>query len=74
MQAAAVLLDAGADMNTRNHKRNITPVMIAGAVGHFSLLKLMASHPSADVNVQVYTHTVVTTSITICVVMRHRCK
>ena len=27
--------------------------MIAGAVGHFELLELMATHHSADVNVQV---------------------
>ena len=53
MQAATLLLEAGADVNSRNAKRSITPVMIAGAVGHFRLLKVMASHRSADVNVQV---------------------
>ena len=52
-QAAALLLEAGADVNSRNNKRGITPIMIAGAVGHFELLELMATHHSADVNVQV---------------------
>lgn len=54
MQAASLLVEAGADVNSRNVKRGITPIMIAGAVGHFELLKIMATHHTADVNVQVY--------------------
>ena len=54
VEAARLLLEAGADVNARNSKRCITPIMIAGAVGHFKLLEIMATHPSADVNVQVH--------------------
>ena len=54
VQAASLLLEAGADVNSRNVKRSITPIMIAGAVGHFELLKMMATHHTADVNVQVW--------------------
>ena len=53
MQAASLLLEAGADVNARNGKRSITPIMIAGAVGHFTLLEVMASHHTANVNIQV---------------------
>ena len=53
MQAAELLLEAGADVNSKNVKRSITPVMIAGAVGHFKLLEVLANHPTADVNAQV---------------------
>ena len=49
-----LLLDAGADVNSKNVKRSITPVMIAGAVGHFKLLEVLANHHTADVNVQVW--------------------
>lgn len=58
IQASTLLLEAGADVNSRNAKRSITPIMITGAVGHFDLLEIMASHHTADVNVQVriYTH------------------
>ena len=52
-QAASLLLEAGADVNSKNIKRGITPIMIAGAVGHFELLEMMATHYKADVNVQV---------------------
>ena len=52
-QAASLLLEAGADVNSKNIKRGITPIMIAGAVGHFELLEIMATHYKADVNVQV---------------------
>lgn len=54
VQAASLLLEAGADVNSRNVKRSITPIMIAGAVGHLELLRMMATHHTADVNVQVW--------------------
>ena len=55
MQATELLLEAGADVNSRNGKRSITPIMIAGAVGQLQLLEMMASHYTADVNIQVGT-------------------
>ncbi|CAI8033714.1 E3 ubiquitin-protein ligase mind-bomb [Geodia barretti] len=51
-EAAPILLEAGADVNARNGKRSVTPIMIAGAVGHYELLEIMAAHHSADVNIQ----------------------
>ena len=48
-----MLLEAGADTNATNSKRGITPIMIAAAVGHYELLEILATHHSADVNVQV---------------------
>ena len=49
-----MLLEAGADVNSKNSKRGITPIMIAGAVGHIELMEIMATHHTANVNVQVY--------------------
>jgi ankyrin repeat protein len=51
-EAAPILLEAGADVNAKNAKRSVTPIMIAGAVGHYELLEIMAAHHSADVNIQ----------------------
>ena len=48
-----MLLQAGADVNARNRKRGITPVMIAGATGHFEQLKMLLQHPTVIVDVQV---------------------
>ena len=53
IQAASILLGAGADVNVRNTKRGITPIMIAGAVGHYDLLEIMTTHHTTNVNVQV---------------------
>lgn len=73
MEAATLLVKAGADVNARNSKRSITPIMIAGAVGHFRLLEVMASHPTADVNVQVY-YINMDNCLCVCVDIRSLCK
>ena len=69
IQASTLLLEAGADVNSINTtKQSITPIMIAGAVGHFDLLELMTSHHTADVNVQVlYTFTCHTLAVFVMV-------
>ena len=50
---ARLLLDAGADINCRNSKKN-TPLMISGAVGHYKVLKVLTEHEKLDLNAQVY--------------------
>ena len=51
-EAARLLLDAGADINCKNVKGN-TPLMIAGAVGHYSLLEILANHPKIKLQAEV---------------------
>lgn len=51
-EAAHLLLDAGADINCKNLKGN-TPLMIAGALGHYSLLEILATHPKINVQAEV---------------------
>jgi len=47
-----LLLDAGANINCKNLKGN-TPLMIAGALGHYSLLEILANHPKINVQAEV---------------------
>ena len=51
-EAARLLLDAGADINCKNLKGN-TPLMIASALGHDSLLEMLANHPKINVQAEV---------------------
>ena len=51
-EAARLLLDAGADINCKNLKGN-TPLMIASALGHDSLLEMLANHPEINVQAEV---------------------
>ena len=52
-EAAKLLLDAGANINCKNRKGN-APLMIAGAVGHYTLLAILANHPKIDLQAEVY--------------------
>ena len=51
-RATEVLLDAGADVNCRDRLEN-TATMVAAAVGHYEVLRLLANHPQVDLNAQV---------------------
>lgn len=50
--AAKVLVDAGADVNSRSIKED-TPLMVAAAVGHYPVLKYLLQHPQIDLCAQV---------------------
>ena len=52
-EAAKLLLDAGANINCKNRKGN-APLMIAGAVGHYTLLAMLANHPKLDLQAEVH--------------------
>ena len=47
-----MLLDAGADVNCRDGVEN-TAIMVAAAVGHNEVLRILANHPQVDLNAQV---------------------
>ena len=51
-EAAKLLMDAGANVNSRNQK-GATPLIIAAVKGHYSVLRLLASHPSILLHEQV---------------------
>ena len=59
-QATEVLLDAGADVNCRDIMEN-TSLMIAAAVGHYRVLRILANHPQVDLHAQVSCTTVPST-------------
>jgi len=50
--AAKLLLDGGADVNTKNWEGQ-TPLALASALGHYNVLELIVTHPKVQVNVQV---------------------
>ena len=52
MECAKLLLDAGADVNSKNAKDN-TPLMVAAALGHYSVLRFLIDQPNINVNAQV---------------------
>ena len=52
LECAKLLLDAGADVNCRNAKDN-TPLMVAAALGHHNVLRLLISQSNIDINAQV---------------------
>jgi len=59
-QATEMLLDAGVDVNCRDAMEN-TPLMIAAAVGHYRILRILATHPQVDLHAQVSCTTVPST-------------
>ena len=49
--AAKILLDHGADVNSRaSDMQGSTPLMIAAGVGHDRTLKVLLEHPNVDVH------------------------
>ena len=52
MEAAEVLLEAGANVNALDHHAN-TAIMIGSALGHARVLETLCSAHSADLNTQV---------------------
>ena len=50
--AAKVLLDAGADVNTKDWDEETT-LAVASALGHYNVLEVIVAHPKVQVNVQV---------------------
>ena len=56
--AAKVLLDAGADVNTKNWD-GLTPLALATFLGHYDVVELIITHPKVQVNVQVRTFMVI---------------
>jgi len=59
-KAAEVLLDAGVDVNCRDAMQT-TPLMIAAAVGHYRVLRILANHPQVDLHAQVSCTTIPST-------------
>lgn len=49
---AKILLDAGADVNSKDWDGD-TPLHLAAALGHYNVLELFVNHPSVQINVQV---------------------
>ena len=54
VKAAAILLEAGSDVNGLGAD-GVTPLMIASALDHVKMLKLLMAHPSINLNAQVRT-------------------
>ena len=50
-----VLLDAGADPNSKSHDGN-TPTTVAAIKGNNDVLALLAKHPKIDLSAQVACH------------------
>ena len=44
-ESAKLLIDAGANVNSKNHK-GATPLIIAAVKGHYSVLRILANHPN----------------------------
>ena len=51
-EVAKLLLDRGAKINTLNGK-GATPLIIAAVKGHYSVLRILANHPSIQLHEQV---------------------
>jgi len=51
-EAATVLLDAGADPNSKSHDGN-TAITIAAIKGNIDVLAVLAKHPKLDLSAQV---------------------
>lgn len=51
-EVAKLLVDANADVNSRNNK-GATPLIIAAVKGHHSVLRLLANHPTIRLHEQV---------------------
>ena len=51
-EIAKMLIDAGAKVNSKNHK-DATPMIIAAVKGHTSVLRILANHPDIELSAQV---------------------
>ena len=51
-EVAQLLVDAKADVNSRNNK-GATPLIIASVKGHHSVLRILANHPNIKLHEQV---------------------
>lgn len=51
-EAAKLLIDVGANVNSKNLK-GATPLVIAAVKGHYSVLRLLVNHPSIQLHEQV---------------------
>lgn len=51
-EIAQLLINAGANLNSKNH-RDATPMIIAAVKGHTSVLRILANHPDIDLTTQV---------------------
>lgn len=50
--AAKILLDAGADVNSKDWN-GVTPLAVAAALGHYNVMELVINHPGVRIDVQV---------------------
>ena len=57
-EATQLLIDHGAEVNSTN-KKGATPLIIAAVKGHYSVLRILASHPQIELHVQVSVHVIV---------------
>lgn len=55
--AAKLLIDAGASVNSKN-LRGATPLIIAAVKGHYSVLRILANHPNIQLHEQVHQVTI----------------
>ena len=53
-EAAKMLLDHGAKINSTN-KKGATPLIIAAVKGHYSVLRVLANHRQVKLHEQVHT-------------------
>ena len=51
-EAAKLLIDRGANVNSTN-KKGATPLIIAAVKGHHSVLRILANHPNIQLHEQV---------------------
>ena len=51
-EATTILIDAGADVNSKNSK-GASPLIIAAVKGHYSVLRKPANHPNIKLHEQV---------------------
>ena len=57
-EAAKILIDHGAGLNSTN-KKGATPLIIAAAKGHHSVLRILANNPQTNLHMQVCSTAVV---------------
>lgn len=51
-EIARMLINAGAKVNSKNHKE-ATPMIIAAVKGHISVLRILANHSDIELSAQV---------------------
>ena len=52
IEAAKLLIDAGADVNSKNCENSV-PLKLAAVAGHVGMVKYLASHPNIKLHEQV---------------------